>query len=214
MRVTQTIDLPGMLPSRTRAIRDGKFAAYGVRRGRFISRIRTINPDARIMRECPSGDDVADLESFAVVRNDKEIHSVHSGFWGVTFTRGSQSHIRHTQDRRPDSPPRGRCRRAHVQVIAEGIECPRARLTKRTSRSRSGSVKGLDAWWQPAVVDLATMTVRQLPEPKHIDDQIQIGSMTGTFSTRSVIRRAPPYGAQTSWRLTDRWRESAVAVPG
>ena len=32
---------------------------------------------------------------------------------------------------------------------------------------------GFDAWWQPAVLDLATRDVRLLPEPRHIDDQIE-----------------------------------------
>ena len=85
MRVTQTIDLPGM-PSRTRVSRNGQFAAYTAFVAGDSYLASGLSTRTRIVR-MPSGDDVADLESFAVVRDGKEIHSVDFNFWGVTFTR-------------------------------------------------------------------------------------------------------------------------------
>jgi Tol biopolymer transport system component len=116
---------------------------------------------------------VADLESFAVVRNDKEIQSADFNFWGVTFTRDPNRIYATLGTGGRILLVEGDVAATHLPVIAEDIECPSLSPdeTHIAFKKRFGS--GFDAWWQPAVVDLATMTVRQLPESKHIDDQIE-----------------------------------------
>jgi len=193
MRVTQTVGLPGM-PSRTRVSRHSELVAYTV----FVSGdsylASGLSTRTRILR-LPAGEDVADLESFAVLRNGKEIYAVDFNFWGVTFTRdpnriyatlGTGGNILLVE---------GDVAERTFRVIAENIECPSLSPdeTHIAFKKRFGS--GFDAWWQPAVVDLATMTVRQLPESKHIDDQIEwldnghILYAVG-HSTSATVRRA------------------------
>ncbi|HKH72568.1 MAG TPA: hypothetical protein VKA59_14515 [Vicinamibacterales bacterium] len=193
MRVTQTIGLPGM-PSRTRVSRNGEFAAYTV----FVSGdsylASGLSTRTRLLK-LPSGQDVADLESFAVLRDGKEIYSLDFNFWGVTFTRDPNRIYATLGTGGKILLVEGEVAERTFRVIAEDIECPSLSPdeTHIAFKKRFGS--GFDAWWQPAVVDLATMTVRQLPESKHIDDQIEwldnghILYAVG-HSTSAAVRRA------------------------
>ena len=193
MRVTQTIELPGM-PSRTRVSRDGHFAAYTAFVAGDSYLASGLSTRTRIVR-IPSGDDVADLESFAVVRNDKEIHSADFNFWGVTFTRDPNRIYATLGTGGRILLVEGDVAERTFRVIAEDIECPSLSPDETHIAFKKRFGKGFDAWWQPAVVDLATMTVRQLPESKHIDDQIEwlddghILYAVG-HSTSAIVRRA------------------------
>jgi hypothetical protein len=193
MRVTQTIGLPGM-PSRTRVSRNGQFAAYTVFVAGDSYLASGLSTRTRIVRT-PSGDDVADLESFAVVRDGKEIHSVDFNFWGVTFTRDPNRIYATLGTGGRILLVEGDVAERTFRVIAEDIECPSLSPDEKHIAFKKRYGKGFDAWWQPAVVDLATMRVRQLPETKHIDDQIEwlddghILYAVG-HSTSSTLRRA------------------------
>jgi len=171
LRVTQTLELPGM-PSRTRISRDGRFAAYTVFVAGDSYLASGLSTRTRIVK-APSGDDVADLESFAVIRNGKEIHSVDFNFWGVTFARDANRIYATLGTGGRILLVEGDVAERTMHVIAEDIECPSLSPDGRHIAFKKRFGSGFDAWWQPAVVDLATMTVRLLPEPKHIDDQIE-----------------------------------------
>ena len=171
MRVTQTMELPGM-PSRTRVSRNSELAAYTV----FVSgdsylasglstRTRLVDPRSAIS--------IADLESLPVTRDGKPFRAVDFNFWGVTFTRDARRFYATLGTGGRILLVEGDVAARTLRVIAEDIECPSLSPdeTHIAFKKRFGS--GFDAWWQPAVVDLATMTVRQLPEPKHIDDQVE-----------------------------------------
>jgi len=193
MRVTQTIELPGM-PSRTRVSRDSHFAAYTAFVAGDSYLASGLSTRTRIVR-IPSGDDVADLESFAVLRNEKEIHSADFNFWGVTFTRDPNRIYATLGTGGRILLVEGDVAERTFRVIAEDIECPSLSPDETHIAFKKRFGKGLDAWWRPAVVDLATMTVRQLPEPKHMDDQIEwlddghVLYAVG-HSTSAAIRRA------------------------
>jgi hypothetical protein len=171
MRVAQTMELPGM-PSRTRVSRNSELAAYTV----FVAgdsylasglstRTRLVDPRSAIS--------VADLESLPVTRDGKPFRAVDFNFWGVTFTRDARRFYATLGTGGRILLVEGDVAALTLRVIAEDIECPSLSPdeTHIAFKKRFGS--GFDAWWQPAVVDLATLTVRQLPEPKHIDDQIE-----------------------------------------
>jgi hypothetical protein len=171
MKVATTIGIPGM-PSRARVSRNSQFAAYTV----FVSGDSYLSTGlstrTRIVK-VPSGDDVADLESFAVVRGGKEIYSIDFNFWGVTFTRDPNRIYATLGTGGRILLVEGDVAERTFHVIAEDIECPSLSPdeTHIAFKKRFGS--GLDAWWQPAVYDIAAKTVKLLPEPKHIDDQIE-----------------------------------------
>jgi len=171
VRVVQTLELPGM-PSRTRISRDGRFAAYTVFVAGDSYLASGLSTRTRIIK-APSGDDVADLESFAVIRDGKEIHSVDFNFWGVTFARDANRIYATLGTGGRILLVDGDVAERTMRVIAEDIECPSLSPDGRHIAFKKRFGSGFDAWWQPAVVDLATLTVRLLPEPKHIDDQIE-----------------------------------------
>jgi hypothetical protein len=171
LKVTRSVGLPGM-PSRTRVARNGRFAAYTAFVAGDSYLAAGLSTRTRILT-IPSGDDVADLESFAVMRGGKEFHSVDFNFWGATFTRDPNRIYATLGTGGRILLVEGDVTAREFRVIAEDIECPSLSPDETHIAFKKRFGKGLDAWWQPAVVDLATMKVRQLPEPKHIDDQIE-----------------------------------------
>jgi hypothetical protein len=191
--VSATIGLPGM-PSRTRISRDSRFAAFTafVSGDSYLS--SGLSTRTRIVT-VPAGDDVADLESFAVIRNGEEFFSVDFNFWGVTFSRDANRIYATLGTGGRILLVEGNVAERTFHVIAEDIECPSLSPGETHIAFKKRFGKGFDAWWQPAVLDLSTQTVRQLPEPKHIDDQIEwlddahILYAVG-HSTSAAVRRA------------------------
>jgi hypothetical protein len=171
LRVSGTIGLPGM-PSRTRISRDSRLAAYTVFVAGDSYLASGLSTRSRIVT-VPHGEDVADLESFAVIRNGKEFYSVDFNFWGVTFTRDANRIYATLGTGGRILLVAGDVAERTFHVIAEDIECPSLSPDESHIAFKKRFGKGFDAWWQPAVLDLETMKVRQLPEPKHIDDQIE-----------------------------------------
>jgi len=171
LEVTRAIELPGV-PSRTRISRDSRFAAYTV----FVagdSYLATgLSTRTRIV-DAHSGSMLGDLESFAVTRDGTVIRAADFNFWGVTFTRDANRFYATLGTAGRILLVEGDVAARALRVIAEDIECPALSPdeTHIAFKKRFGS--GLDAWWQPAVFNLATKDVRLLPEPKHIDDQIE-----------------------------------------
>jgi hypothetical protein len=193
LQVTRMMELPGM-PSRTRVARNGQFAVYTV----FVAgdsylssglstRTRILQPD--------SGSTVGDLESFAVTREGKTFQAVDFNFWGVTFTRTADRFYATLGTGGRILLVEGDVASRTLRVIAEDVECPSLSPDETHIAFKKRFGTGFDAWWQPAVVELATMKVRLLPEPKHIDDQIEwlddshILYAVG-HSTSSTLRRA------------------------
>jgi hypothetical protein len=202
LQVEQTIDLAGM-PSRTRVSRNSEVAAYTV----FVAgdsylssglstRTRLVDPR--------SASTIADLESFAVARDGKPFNAVDFNFWGVTFagdarrfyaTLGTGGHILLVE---------GDVAARTARVIAEDIECPSLSPDEKHIAFKKRFGSGFDAWWQPAVVELATMTERLLPESKHIDDQIE-------WLDDANILYAVGHSTSATLRRSDVWK---LAIDG
>jgi hypothetical protein len=202
MRVTQTIELPGM-PSRTRVASNSELAAYTV----FVAgdsylasglstRTRLVNPRSAL--------NVGDLESFPVTRDGKPFRAVDFNFWGVTFTRDATRFYATLGTGGRILLVEGDVAARSMRVIAEDVECPSLSPDEKHIAFKKRFGSGFGAWWQPAVVDLATMTVRQLPEPKHIDDQIE-------WLDDGHVLYAVGHTASASVRRADIW---ALAIDG
>jgi hypothetical protein len=200
--VANTIGLPGM-PSRARVSRDSEFAAFTAFVAGDSYLASGLSTRTRIVK-MPSGDDVADLESFAVVRDGQEIYSVDFNFWGVTFTRDANRIYATLGTGGRILLVHGDVAERTFHVVAEDIECPSLSPDGKHIAFKKRFGSGLDAWWQPAVVDLATMTVRLLPEPKHIDDQIE-------WLDDATILYAVGHSTSSSRRRADVWK---LAIDG
>jgi hypothetical protein len=169
--VRQAMDLPGM-PSRTRISRDSRFAAVTVFVAGDSYLASGLSTRTRIVT-APAGDDIADLESFAVIRDGKEIYSVDFNFWGVTFTHDANRIYATLGTGGRILLVEGDVAARTFHVVAEDIECPSLSPDDTHIAFKKRFGKGFDAWWQPAIFTLATREVTLLPEPKHIDDQIE-----------------------------------------
>ena len=201
LRVTQTMELPGM-PSRVRVSRDSKIAAYTV----FVSGDSYLASglSTRTRLVDPQFGTLGDIESVAVTRDGTPCRAVDFNFWGVTFARDSRRFYATLGTGGRILLVEGDVAARTMRVVAEDIECPSLSPdeTHIAFKKRLGS--GFDAWWQPAVVDLATMTVRQLPESKHIDDQIE-------WLDDEHILYAVGHSASATVRRADIWK---IAIDG
>ena len=202
LRVTQSIGLPGM-PSRARVARNGQFAAFTAFVAGDSYLAAGLSTRTRIVR-VPSGEDVADLESFAVSRDGEEFYSIDFNFWGVTFTKDPNRIYATLGTGGRILLVEGDVTAREFRVIAEDIECPSLSPDEKHIAFKKRYGSGFDAWWQPAVLDLATMQVRQLPEPKHIDDQIE------WLDDRNILY-AVGHSPSASVRRADIWR---LAIDG
>jgi len=203
LSVTHTLDLPGM-PSRTRVSPDSRLVAYTV----FVagdSYLATgLSTRTRIV-DAGSGRMAGDLEAFTVTRNDRVIHAADFNFWGVTFSRDANRFYAtlatggHTYLVEGDVAARA------LRVIADDVECPSLSPdgTRLAFKKKFGS--GFDAWWQPAVIDLATRDVRLLSEPRHIDDQIE-------WLDEGHILYAVGHSISAALRRSDIWMLSTDGV--
>lgn len=202
LKVTQSIGLPGM-PSRARVARNGQFAAFTAFVAGDSYLAAGLSTRTRVVR-VPSGEDVADLESFAVSRDGQEFYSIDFNFWGVTFTQDPNRIYATLGTGGRILLVAGDVTAREFQVIAEDIECPSLSPDEKHIAFKKRYGSGFDAWWQPAVLDLATMKVRQLPEPKHIDDQIE-------WLDDSSILYAVNHSPSASVRRADIWK---LAIDG
>ena len=168
--------LPGV-PSRARVSADGKYGVSTV----FVTG-DSYAPGSFSTRtsiwDMATGAHVVDLEQFSVWQNGKQLQSPDHNFWGVTFDPANSGHffatlgtLGHTYLVSMDTATK------KATVLRDGVECPslspdgtRIAFKQRTSASAGGAELPT---WQPAVLDVATLQDRPLPEARTIDDQIE-----------------------------------------
>jgi hypothetical protein len=194
--VRESIELPGM-PSRTRVSRNGELAAYTVFVAGDSYLASGLSTRTRLLDPRSPGA-IADLESFPVTRDGQPFRAVDFNFWGVTFTRDAKRFFATLGTGGRILLVDGDVAARTIRVIAEDIECPSLSPDEKHIAFKKRFGSGFDAWWQPAVVDLATMTVRLLPEPKHIDDQIE-------WLDEAHILYAVGHSASATPRRADVW---------
>lgn len=219
--VKQVIELPGM-PSRTRISRDSRLAAYTVFVAGDSYLASGLSTRTRIV-DAHSGGMVADLESFTVTRDGKVIRAVDFNFWGVTFTRDANRFYATLGTGGRILLVEGDVAARSLRVIAEDIECPSLSPDETHIAFKKRFGTGFDAWWQPAVITLATREVTLLPEPKHIDDQIEwlddghvlyaVGHSTSAALRRADVWVIPIDGASPSSIFISDAESPAVVRP-
>jgi hypothetical protein len=169
--IRQTLDLPGM-PSRTRVAPDGRLAAYTVFVAGDSYLAEGLSTRTRIV-DIASSEVVGDLETFTVTRDGQPVQAVDFNFWGVTFGRDANRFYATLGTGGRILLVEGDAAARTMRVIAEDIECPSLSPDGRHLAFKKKFGAGLDAWWQPAVLNLETMELRQLSKSQHMDDQIE-----------------------------------------
>jgi dipeptidyl aminopeptidase/acylaminoacyl peptidase len=167
--VLKQIPLSG-IPSRARISADGRYGATTVfvngdsyAAGNFSTRTNIID-----MR---SGQIVANLEKFSVMRNGERFSNTNFNFWGVTFAR-DDDHFYATLGSGPNTYlVAGSIGKRSMRVIYNHVECPSlspdgTRIAFKRSVNSHGS-------WRLYVLDLGTMREAPLAEPNSVDDQVE-----------------------------------------
>lgn len=171
MNITHAMEIPGT-PSRARVTSDGRRAAYTVFVGVDSYLASGLSTRTRLL-EMRSGTELADLETFDVLRDGHTITAADFNFWGVTFARDPSRFYATLGTGGRTFLVEGLLERRTVTIVADDIECPSLSPDGSRIAFKKKFGSGLAARWQPAILDLATKAVRLLPELRHIDDQIE-----------------------------------------
>jgi hypothetical protein len=170
LRVRHTVQLTG-IPSRARVSADGRYGAvtlfvtgHAYDPGSFSTQTTII--------DLSTGQKIADLERFTVLRANTQVTAVDVNFWGVTFARDSDRFYATLATGGKTYLIRGSVRQRLARVIHENVECPSLSPdgTRIAFKKRTGS-KGTT--WRLTVLDLATMRETPLTEQRSVDDQAE-----------------------------------------
>jgi hypothetical protein len=171
-REEHSFSLPGN-PSRARVSPDGKLVAYTV----FVTGdgYNQIGFSTRtFIRDAATGRELAQLERFTTRRDGDVIHAANFNFWGVTFAKDDNTFYATLGSADTTYLVQGDLARRQMKVLREGVECPSLSPdgTRIAFKQRQGGGVG-PVQWRPAVLDLATLRARTLPETRNVDDQIE-----------------------------------------
>ncbi|HEX2032900.1 MAG TPA: hypothetical protein VHS99_01825 [Chloroflexota bacterium] len=172
LRPRHTIPLGGV-PSRARVSPDGRYAAMTV----FVSGHSYADggfSTLTTLLDTASGELIADLEAFDVLRDGQRISSPDFNFWGVTFARESNRFYATLGTAGHTYLVEGDVAARQVRILRDGVECPSLSPDNRriAFKRQVGSAGRL--LWQPAVLDLATLAETPLPlETRNVDDQME-----------------------------------------
>ena len=171
-RASVVLPLSGS-PSRTRVSADGRLGAVTVfvtghsyAAANFSTQTSLIDMEAGELL-------VNDLERFRVTRDGVAIDSPDFNFWGVTFASDSNRFYATLGTGGRFFLVEGDVRESSMRVIYEGLECPSLSPDETRIAFKKRTVEGGRLRWQPAILDLASMTETLLPEARSVDDQIE-----------------------------------------
>lgn len=172
LRTTRSFPLTG-IPSRARVSPDGRFAAMTVFVTGHSYADGTFSTHTTIV-DSTSGDELADMESFAVYRDGERIQSPDFNFWGVTFARDSNKIYATLGTAGKTYLVEGNVRERRFDVLRDTVECPSLSPDNTRIAFKKLVAAGARPVWKVAVLDLRTMTETVLPQETHsVDDQIE-----------------------------------------
>jgi hypothetical protein len=164
--------LPG-IPSRTRISPDGTLIATTS----FVTghSYATIGFSTETKIHSPDGTDLGNLEEWTLLIDGAPSAPLDRNYWGITFvddtsfyatvgmTTIGTTYLVH-----------GDIASKTLTTLAENVECPSLSPDgTRVAFKRVTSGDGPTVHWTPAVYDIATGAITELPEPRSIDDQIE-----------------------------------------
>jgi hypothetical protein len=168
----RTVPLLGV-PSRVRVSPNGRLAGITVfvagdsyTAAGFSTRTTLVDTQA--------GTVLANLENFAVMRDDRPFKEPDFNFWGVTFARDSNTFYATLGSGGVMYLIQGDTSGRRATVIGRGVECPSLSPdNRRIAFKRRGIVRGRLVW-RLAVLDLSTGAQHVIDgEPRSVDDQVE-----------------------------------------
>jgi len=162
-------------PTRTRVSPDGRIGAITVfvtAQGHGYALLGSFLTKT-ILLDMASGDVIGDLEQFTTWRDGTRFAEKDFNFWGVTFTRDSNTFYASLRSANKTYLVRGDLPLRRFTVLHENVECPALSPNNRLIAYKK-RVGGTMSPWRFYVLDLATMTERPVAaETRSIDDQIE-----------------------------------------
>lgn len=156
------------IPSRARVSRDGRYGAFTsfvtgdsyAAAGAFSTRT--------VLVDMTSGERVAGLESFRVLRDGATIDSPDFNFWGITFASDSNRFYATLATGGHHYLVEGDVAARTMRVLLEGVECPSLSPdgTRIAYKSRIAPSR-----WRLQVLELRGMRQVLLSEQRSVDDQ-------------------------------------------
>jgi hypothetical protein len=199
-----TIKLDGT-PSRTRISPDGRFGAITVfLTGQAHGYASASFSTKTTLLDMSSGSVIADLEQFHTSRDGEKFSSPDFNFWGVTFSRDSNTFYASLWSAKKTYLVRGDISARAMTVLRENVECPSISPDNRRIAFKK-RVGGDLAPWRFYVLDLATLQEHPIAaEARSIDDQIEwfddnqvlYGAGRGSQSAVVDVWMAPVDGAE------------------
>lgn len=161
------------VPSRVRLSPDGRRAGITVfENGHSYAEqgfsTRTTLLDTATVRE------IAELESFAVTRDDQPFKEIDFNFWGVTFANDGNRFYATLASGGVTYLVEGDVDARSARVIAPGVECPSISPdnTRIAYKKAYSDARGIG--WTLHVLDLATLADTALSaESRSVDDQVE-----------------------------------------
>ncbi len=121
-----------------------------------------------------SGETLANLEQFTVVRDDTPLQAPDFNFWGVTFARDGNRFYATLGSAGKTYLVEGDLAARRLKVLREGVECPSLSPDGTRLAFKQLVSSTTTRTWHMAVMDLATLTDRPVAsETRNVDDQIE-----------------------------------------
>jgi hypothetical protein len=160
-------------PSRVRVSPDGSIAGITVFVSGHSYAAGNLSTQALLV-DVRNGTPIAELEQFEVRRNGQPFKSADFNFWGITFSPDSNRFYATLQTGGVRYLVDGNVRARRLEVLREGIECPSLSPDSARIAFKKRIVEHGSLVWRLAVLDMATMSERVLPnETRSVDDQVE-----------------------------------------
>ena len=161
------------LPSRLRVSPDGRLAAATLFSSGHSYAERGFSTTTTIF-DLESGTVVVpNLEQFGIQRDGAPFHEVDFNFWGLTFTRDSDTFYATLSSGGRQYLLKGSVKGRDARVIHEGVECPSLSPDNHRIAFKK-RIGGSNGWWQLTLLDLQTMLEKPLwNESRSVDDQVE-----------------------------------------
>jgi hypothetical protein len=192
LRSLHTLSIAGV-PSRARVSPDGRYGAITV----FVNGHAYLASGgfstATTLVDMRSGETIANLEDFSVLKDGRPFDAVDFNFWGITFAKDSNRFYATLRTQGHYNLVEGDVRTRTLRVLRDGVECPS--LSPDGSRIAFKSRIGDQNRWRLEVLDLATLRDHPVAERRPIDDQVEwLDASTLVYSDGFDVYTVPASG--------------------
>jgi hypothetical protein len=169
-RATARIELDGA-PTYGRVSPDGRLASASFQTSPPTAQMPFAPTETWIL-ETSTGEVLADLADFTLLRDGQELSPAEVDYWGVTFMRDGDGFYTSVRFDGNNYLARGSLDEQRLDVLDSGVSAP-ALSPDETRIAFARLVSNIGPTWRFHVLDLDTGALTQLSEATSIDDQME-----------------------------------------